>query len=111
MKLTLISGDVPLPSFHNYVGGVIQDPDQVIPVIVGRLGHPSNVATRFAARSISLNLVALTVELEVVPLLHSSGADHRLRVVVFAHSDEHSGVVFGEDGCNGWCVAEFPLPT
>ena len=111
MKLALISEDIPLPSFHDIVGGVIQDPDQVIPIIIGRLGHPSNVATRFAAGTISLHLVALTVELKVVPLLYRSCARHRLRVVVFAHPNEHRGIVFREDGCDGGGVTETQLPS
>lgn len=111
VKLILVTADVPLPSLYDSIAGVIQDPDQVIPVVVGRFGHPGNVASRLAARSIAFDLVALAVEVEVVALLDRGGADHGLRVFVLAHPDEHRCVVLREHASYGWCISESLLPA
>ncbi len=111
VKLILVTADVPLPCLHDSVAGVIQDPDQMIPVVVGCFRHPGYVASRLAARSIALDLVALAIELEVVALLDRGCAGHDIRVLVLAHSDEHCCVVLREHGSYGWRVAESLLPA
>lgn len=111
VKLGSVAADIPLPCLHDSVAGVIQDPDQMVPVVVGCFGYPSYVASRLAAWPIALDLVALAVEFEVVTLLDRGGASHGFRVFVLAHPDEHCRVVLREHGSYGWCVAESLLPA
>lgn len=72
---------IPQPRFLDNVPAIVENPDEVIPVVVGRLGDPGDKATRLAARTIAFDLVPFAVVLEIVALSYRCGACHRSSVL------------------------------
>jgi len=82
-----------LPCLLNLVPRVIENPDQIVPVVVGGLGYPGDEAARLATGAVALNLIAMALEDEVMALLNGGDALHSAGVRVRRTADEAGGVV------------------
>ncbi|MNG17660.1 hypothetical protein D3C84_1016610 [compost metagenome] len=74
---------------------VIANPDKKIPLIVFRLWDVRNKTARLATGSSAFHLVPITIEFEVVALLHRSHATHGVRVRLRRAADEARSVILG----------------
>src|SRR5262245_56717660 len=74
--------DFPEPCLLNDVRRVVEDPNKPVPVVVRCFGNPGYEAARFAAGSISFDLIPSALVLKVMALLYGRSASHCAGVLV-----------------------------
>jgi hypothetical protein len=111
MELCPVTGYAPQPRLLDLKPRIVEQPDKIVPLVVTRLRDERHEAAGLPARAIRLDLVALTVELEIVTLSDGGLALHLPAVVGFGTFDEHRGVVLRDGRSNMWGDAISGAPT
>jgi hypothetical protein len=95
-----VFADIPQPCLPDTVFRVIQDPDQIVPIVVSRFRHPAHIASWLPAGSIGFHLVPRTVPCEIEAPANGRSAMHGSGILGLAHPQEHRSIVFRQRAGN-----------